>query len=241
MIETNVLMELIEQIKTGNTLIIAGVIILLLVPIIRNAVLPEIKGTANQIISSLSAAFGGIAVLLVAGQPFWASVILGLFAAPTSSGLVPLVRSLVRWLIKKSPKSSLVNILIFFAIVPGAGCAAFQNQHCRIEKQIVNSLGIGLAVTDATVGDNNNEHYNEAMTAARGVQTLGRQAVRACELVRDGAAWQQWVLLAIETVGAVVGVIEGANEENEVTAPAELHKALENLRNESNSFITMAQ
>lgn len=134
-----------------------------------------------------------------------------------------------------------MKIFIFIILLLTSGCASFQNQSCEIEKQLVNSVGVGLTATDATIGDGGGEHYESAMTAARGVQLLGYQAVRACELARDGAAWGQWVLLALETVGAVVGVIEGASEQISVPAPPELHQAMESLRNESNSIIDVAQ
>ena len=232
MMESNTLMELINGIKTGDGWIITGVVILLLVPIIRNAVLPELENTAKYITSSLSAAFGGVAVLLVSGQEWWVALILGLFAVPTSSGLVPLVRSLVRLILKKSP--TFAKMLLFFSVTLATGCASLQNQPCQIEKQIVNSVGVGLIATETVIGENENEHYETAMTAARGVQLLGHQAVQACELARDGAAWQQWVMLALETVGAVVGVIEGASEEIDASAPSELLDAMEDLRNEIN-------
>jgi len=235
MIEENVLIELMESIKNGNIWTITGVIILLLVPLVRNAVLPELEETTNQIVSSLSAALGGIAVLLVAGQPWWAAVILGLFAAPTSSGLVPLVRSFVRWILKKKYAPISVFLLLF------CGCAGWQKQPCKIEKQLVDTVGIGLTATQAAIGDGGGEQYDAAMKAALGVQMLGRHAVRACELARDSAAWQQWVMLAIEAVGAVVGIIEGASEEINVPAPSALHNAMERLRNESNEIVILAQ
>ena len=252
MIEENALIQLMDGMKSGNAWIITGVIILLLVPLVRNAVLPEIEGTASHIVSSLAAVLGGVAVLLASGQSWWSSVILGLFAGPTSAGLVPLIRAFIRLLLrKKGPlptdkkpirKKTFIGpgrMTLFLLIIFGAGCGAFQNQPCGIEKQLVNSVGVGLTATETAIGENGNEHYNTAMTAARGVQLLGRQAVRACELARDGAAWQQWVMLALETVGAVVGVIEGASGEIAVPAAPELHRAMEVLRNESNAIINL--
>jgi len=134
-----------------------------------------------------------------------------------------------------------IKISLFLFAIIATGCAAFQNHHCKIEKQLLNAVGIGLAATDAAIGQTGGDEYETAMKAARGVQLLGREAIRACELARDGAAWHQWVMLALETVGAVVGIIEGANEEISGPAPPELHNAIERLRHESNQIITLAQ
>lgn len=128
-----------------------------------------------------------------------------------------------------------------FLLLFATGCAAFQSQPCKIEKQLIDTVGVGLTATTAAIGDNGGEQYESAMKAARGVLILGREAIRACELARDGAAWQQWVMLALETVGAVVGIIEGASEEINVQAPVALHDAMERLRNESNEIIILAQ
>lgn len=132
----------------------------------------------------------------------------------------------------------IVSMIIIFQFT---GCASFQNHPCQIEKQLVNTVGIGLTATEVAIGENGNDEYETAMTAARGVQLLGHQAVQACELARDGAAWNQWVMLALETVGAVVGTIEGASEEINLSAPSELHQAIEDLRDESDQIVTMAQ
>ena len=261
MIEENVVMHLVDSIKNGDTWVIIGLAIIAIIAIVRNAILPEIDGVAKQIVSSLAAALGGIAVLLAAGQVWWAALIIGLLAAPTSSGLVPLIRTIIRAFKKKPPSGAqrgrsnkddritpnerpvsrnnntslripVVLFLTLFLLFCG-GCGGAQRP-CNIEKTIVGAVGAGLIATDSAIGDEGGQEYETAMIAANGVHVLGQQAVAACELVRDGAAWQQWVMLALETVGAVVGVIEGASDGIEIPAPSELHEAVQILENEAN-------
>jgi len=259
MIEENTVMLLVEGIKTGDISVIIGLVIIALVAITRNAVLPELTGVSNQVVSSIAGALGGIAVLLVAGQIWWAALIVGLLAAPTSGGLIPLIRSIIRAIKRKPPSSAqgghsdndrltpterptpkgrstrliVPAVLVLMLCMSSFGCAGVQRP-CDIEKTLVNSVGAGLSATESAIGDSGGENYEVAMVAANGVHLLGQQAVAACELARDGAAWQQWVLLALETIGAVVGVIEGANEEIEQTAPVELRIAIQNLESEAN-------
>lgn len=264
MIEENTIMQLIAGIKTGDISVIIGLAIIAIIAITRNAILPELTGIPHQITSSLAAALGGFAVLLAAGEVWWAALIVGLLAAPTSSGLVPLIRSIIRAFKRKPPpdspdrrsernrkkiatptetpvakktemrRSILIVSYLTLSLFVSSGCTGTQ-KICNIEKTIVNAVGVGLSATDSVIGETGGEDYDTAIHIANGVHFLGQQAIAACELARDSAAWQQWVLLALETVGAVIGVIEGAGDgiENlEIPAPPELHRAVVILRSE---------
>ena len=80
------------------------------------------------------------------------------------------------------------------------------------------------------MGDDVDEETQEALNIAGGVASLGAAAVNACELLREGGGWQQWVGLALEAVRGVGALFTGAADETApAPAPGELERAIELL------------
>ena len=124
---------------------------------------------------------------------------------------------------------------LLLAVTLSAGCAGYTppDNACETEGTIVGMLDAGLTAADGVVGDAGGEEWDTIRLAARGAAQLGAQAIRACELARDDAGWQQWVGLALETAAAVAAFIDGAGPEDiEGDSPPELHRAIEMLQME---------
>jgi len=124
-------------------------------------------------------------------------------------------------------KGSIIIIAIAVAIA-GAGCGA----QCQTEQALVNAVSVGVDSADAAIGD----EADDAISVARGITELGQAAVGACELVRDGAGWQQWVNLALEAIAGVAGAFGPlvADDPSAVReAPPELVEAQRLLESEA--------
>ncbi len=125
---------------------------------------------------------------------------------------------------------------ILIAVTTLAGCASYTppDNACQVEGVVVASLAAGLDASEGVVGEQGGEEWETTLTAARGALLLGSEAIRACELARDGAGWQQWVALALETAGAVAAFIDGAGPADLAEpVPTELERAIELLEREA--------
>lgn len=125
---------------------------------------------------------------------------------------------------------------LLLCITALTGCAGYRppDNACETENLVVASLAAGLDAAESVVGDRGGEEWETTFTAARGTLLLGTEAIRACELARDGAGWQQWVGLALEAALSVAAFINGAGPADVVgTVPPELERAIDLLELES--------
>ena len=109
------------------------------------------------------------------------------------------------------------------------GCGA----PCVTERAIVSAVDVGIAAADESLGDDIDEEAQSALHIAAGVANLGAAAVGACELLRDGGGWQQWVALALEaTTGLVAHFTGAADGDQTAEVPPELLEAVQLLQAE---------
>ena len=119
------------------------------------------------------------------------------------------------------------TVLLLVALA-GSACAP-----CVAEQAVVSALDVGLSAADEAVGDASTEEYRDAMSYANGAVLLGRAAVEACELARDGAGWQAWVGLALEAAMGVASHFGGAADGDIPSEPPDgLTSAIAMLRSE---------
>jgi len=120
-------------------------------------------------------------------------------------------------------KGAAVVLLMASALTTG-GCGA----RCVTERNVVNALGAGIAASSAVVPENA-ASVREALGHASAVTGLGRAAVDACELLRDGAGWQAWVELALEAAVGLAAHFGGAADSLPSEPPDELGVAIRAL------------
>jgi len=100
MIEQNIIEQLLQSIADGRWSVLVGAIILIVVPIVRQ-LLPEFGQNTADAISAVATAIGGVGALLFAGAGWATACLVGLLVAPTSRGLIPLMRAGIRALLRK--------------------------------------------------------------------------------------------------------------------------------------------
>lgn len=121
---------------------------------------------------------------------------------------------------------------VFIALIIlslASGCSATDRvtdrDRCKIERTIVDAVGIGISASDELVGDRGGEEYSRASQIAHGVHGAGDVAVAACESLRDGNGWETWLMKAAQVILSIIGIIEGASADIEELAPIELRRA----------------
>jgi len=119
-------------------------------------------------------------------------------------------------------------MILFFLFLSNSSCAAMQrgtSNPCDIQNNIVSALGVGVASVEVLPGTDS-EEWNDALKYANGVVQLGHAAIRGCELMRNGAGWQQWIALALETTMSIMARFGAAGPADlPPTAPLELERA----------------
>ena len=121
-------------------------------------------------------------------------------------------------------------VLLMMMGIAATGCGAA----CQTERTVVDALGAGIVAADVVVGDQGGEDYDTASMIAIGAHELGKAAVDACELLRDGEGWQSWVALALEAARGVAAMIDGAGPADvREPVPQELAHAIELLEAEA--------
>jgi hypothetical protein len=119
-------------------------------------------------------------------------------------------------------------LVIAAALLMGCGAA------CQTERSIVDATELGIAATDAMVGDRGGEDYERVSLIAHGAHQLGSAAVDACELARDGAGWQVWVEFTLESLTWMYRFIIGAGPADiGDPPPIELLRAMAMLEHET--------
>jgi hypothetical protein len=121
-----------------------------------------------------------------------------------------------------------VGVVLLLAALGSQACAP-----CLAESAVVSALDAGVTAADDAVGDAGGEDFDTAIDISRGAVALGRAAVEGCGLLRDGAGWEQWVGLALETaVGLAAHFGAAAEGDIPATPPEELTAAITALRAE---------
>jgi hypothetical protein len=124
---------------------------------------------------------------------------------------------------KNGGSAPLAGAVLLALMVPAlAGCGA----PCTTERAIVSAVDVGIASADTALGDDIDEETQQALYIAGGVASLGNAAVEACELLRDGGGWQQWVGLAFEAATGLLAHFTGAPDGDAPDAPPELVEAV---------------
>lgn len=97
---------------------------------------------------------------------------------------------------------------------------------CALERGIHSVVDAGVEAAEREVP----EEGRDEMEIARGITDVAGAAVQACELLRDGAGWQQLVTLMLEATTGAIAQFTGAADEEAGDPPPELleaHAALE--------------
>lgn len=105
MIEQSIIDNLLSAYSDGRWSVLVGAILLIMVPIVRQ-MLPEFEAATADAISAVATALGGVGALLLAGAGWATAFLVGLLVAPTSRGLIPLMRSALRSIINRFKKKS---------------------------------------------------------------------------------------------------------------------------------------
>ena len=118
--------------------------------------------------------------------------------------------------------------LLALLVVGSSACAP-----CVAEQAVVSAFDVGISAAGETVGDDGGEEWNQALGIAELALIAGRAGVGACEMVRDGADWQEWVGEALEAAMAVAAHFGGAGPGDvPETPPSELTEAITALQGE---------
>lgn len=137
----------------------------------------------------------------------------------------------------------ILSAIVFVALFSSCSGYTPPDNACEIEAGLVNLVGAGLQAVAHQFNGVDNPRVDTALAASQAGYVGGQALVAACEHLRDGDSWQEWVgdMLGRATglAGAISDAVEGDPDiaaEGSDPLPDEFEAALDALRAEQQRF-----